>query len=116
MHLHLSEQLLIGYIFSHVARALSGSSDMYPVYSHSHHIDLFNLYCWIFFNQWSPMGGITKAMVNIPSNTGLNRKYWDIYGADYDQTHHFAGYFWWGAHFGIEFYSSKGCSLCNRGL
>jgi len=41
-------------------------------------------------------------MVNIPSNTGLNRKYWDIYGADYDQTHHFAGYFWWGAHVGTN--------------
>ena len=63
MHLHLSEQLLIGYIFSHVARALSGSSDMYPVYSHSNQIDLFNLYCWIFFNQWSPMGGITKPQL-----------------------------------------------------
>jgi hypothetical protein len=78
------------------------SSDMYPVYSHSDQIDLFNLYCWIFCNQWSPMAGMPKAMVNIPSNTGLNRKYWDIGGANYDQTHHFAGYFWWGAHFGTN--------------
>ena len=49
----------------------SGSSDMYPVYSHSDQIDLFNLYCWIFCNRWSPISGITKSMVNIPSNTGL---------------------------------------------
>jgi hypothetical protein len=80
----------------------SRPSDMYPVYSHSDQIDLFNLYCWIFFNRWSPLAGMPKAMVNIPSNTGLNRKYWDIGGADYDQTHHFAGYFWWGAHFGTN--------------
>ena len=78
------------------------SSDMYPVYNHGYQIDLFDLCYWIFCNQWSPMAGISKAMVNIPSNTGLNRKYWDIYGANYDQTHHFAGYFWWGAHFGTN--------------
>ncbi len=89
------------YLFSRDSSP-SKSSDMYPVYSHSDQIDLFNLYCWIFCNRRSPISGITKSMVNIPSNTGLNRKYWDIYGADYDQTHHFAGYFWWGAHVGTN--------------
>ena len=67
------------YLFSRNSSP-SKSSDMYPVYSHSDQIDLFNLYCWIFCNRRSPISGITKSMVNIPSNTGLNRKYWDIYG------------------------------------
>src|SRR4051794_24664730 len=44
------------YLFSGSSSS-NRSSGMYPVYNHGYQIDLFNLCCWIFCNQWSPMAG-----------------------------------------------------------
>jgi hypothetical protein len=61
-------------------------------------------------------------MVNITSDRGLNKKYWDMAPElgginTTDQTHHFAGYFWFGANVGtgshrlnIATYSRDGLS------
>jgi hypothetical protein len=95
--------------------------DMYPLTSISlNSIDLFNLYCWIFNDEWQPIPGLNKAKVDIPSYTGLHPVFWDIKDFSpmesffpvniprnemppkyvfnpHDQTHHFAAYFWLGA-------------------
>lgn len=93
---------------------------MYEVSSIVSDNDLFNIYCWVFLGQWSPPRGTTQ--VNRNSARGLNSIFWDSLGMGHnesehpgrppgrgpvtdpcplhDQTHHFAAYFYTGAHAG----------------
>lgn len=67
--------------------------------------DLFALYMWIFADMWDEGGHLNTHVVHKPSNMGLNKSFWDISDINYgnsDQTHHFAGYFWFGAKYGTS--------------
>ena len=92
------------YLFSS-GPSSNSSSDMYDV-TNPGDFDLTNLYCWVFADKWAATElKHTRAMVNITSDRGLNKKYWDMSPElggmnTTDQTHHFAGYFWFGANVG----------------
>jgi hypothetical protein len=92
------------YLFSK-ATSTCPSKQMYPVLGNpgdnSDHpeIDLFALFCWAFADKWSAVDTTrTHAKVNIQSTLGLNILFQEPSGDD--QTHHFAGYFFFGARFG----------------
>lgn len=75
---------------------------MYPVYAQID-IDLFNIYSWAYTGKFQGVEPFaTIAEVNITSDKGLHRRYWDWPRGELpntkDQTHHFAGYFEFGAH------------------
>jgi hypothetical protein len=94
------------YLFSS-GPSSNSNSDMYHVYTRTGGpLDLTNLYCWVFADKWRASSlKHAHAMVNITSDRGLNKKYWDMSPElgginKTDQTHHFAGFFWFGAHVG----------------
>lgn len=87
------------------------SSDMYDV-SSDKPPDLTCLYCWVFSDKWTATAPHhARAAVNITSDRGLNKKYWDMtppLGINTsDQTHHFAAFFWFGANVGTGSYRSN---------
>jgi hypothetical protein len=69
--------------------------------------DLFDIYSFVFADKTSgqsiPLinGRPARAMVNVPGDVGLNPAYRESIGpANSDQTHHFAAYLEFGAHYG----------------
>ncbi len=96
------------YLFSSNANGrLVASADMYQV-AGGNKPDLFNLICWVFADKLDAVVGFADAKVNKPSTLGLNKRWWDcdprlpVIPNDSDQTHHFAGYFWFGANVGTS--------------
>ena len=62
------------------------------------------VYCWVFTGKTSAASAYpTRATVNRPSTQGLHSSFWDSPNGvrnSQDQTHHFAGYFQFGADVG----------------
>ena len=79
--------------------------------SSAHKFDVPGTFCWVFADRYSPIdpsetthpgvniGGPASSKIGPP---GLAEKYWDSFpGNEWtDQTHHFAGYFSFGANWG----------------
>lgn len=102
------------FLFSRAA-STRGNLQMYSVDSRFS-ANLFNLICWVFADLWQPVGAHPDSTVVCKSSDlGLHRRYWDkAFRAQldkdevpdpndpthtpnsYDQTHHFAAYFWVG--------------------
>lgn len=89
------------YFFSKDA-SRNPSDVMYPVFSHLDN-DLFNVYCWVYSNLWSADSVVgNRPAVEITSDHGLHIDFWDSQYGNGDQTHHFAAFVWFGAHYGIS--------------
>ena len=98
----LGSTLDLLYLFSADTSQSHPTDFMYPV-SSLVRTDLFNIYCWVFASKWAADGPQpTRAAVPMNSRLGLHHDLWDTHGRrpnQEDQTHHFAGYFYFGARY-----------------